>query len=431
MKEKGRLWYPGTGGRREMPLSLRTYRVPVPAQLYAVCEELNRTAGRIYSKTLSVVKKVKERKGFWLSESAAQRWILRWAEDIQIHTHSKQAFVQLYFQALRSYLKNARKTKEAKPPYRRKKYLPFIWKNTAIKYRSGCIMLSLGKSRQALKVPALFPEGTVFRQAKLVHENGRYYLHLATEVEIALPRRQGQIAGVDLGVIRPLACVFQDGACMVYHGGELSSLIRYRNKRLSSFQSAIQKARKGSRRYKKLVRAKRRFLKRIRNQIRDLLHKLTSHFIRTCVERGVSKILIGDLSHIRDRAKYSRKANQKIHQWAFRKIEQMIQYKAEAVGIEVLRVSERYTSKRCPVCGRMNEVRSRSYRCSSCGFIHHRDVVGAVNILSRYLKSIGATGTVVAALAPATGVRYHPHLRGQGGLAPWKQTSSLQESHTL
>jgi len=409
-----------------MPGCIRTYKVPVPAQLYSLCNELNRTAGRIYSKTLSLVRKIHERKGFWLSESSAKKWMLRWARKIPVHTHSKQAFIELYFQALRSYFRAARKTKkDALPPYRKKKYLPFVWKNTAIRYREGEIELSLGKRRKPVSVPAWLPEGTVIKQAKLVYENGKYYLHLAIEVEIADPKDRGQAVGVDLGVIKPMAAVFEDGKAVVYHGGKLNSLLRYRNKRLASFQEAISRIQKDSRRKRKLLRSKKKFLIRMRNQIRDVLHKITSHFIKMCLERNVSTIVLGNLNGIRARIRYSRKVNQKIHQWAFRKVTEQLIYKAEAVGIRVVKVSERNTSQECPVCGTRNRTKDRIYRCSNCGFVHHRDIVGALNILRRYLASIGAISTVVADLAPAVGVRYYPHLRGQGGLSPWKQALSL------
>jgi len=46
---------------------VRTYKVAVPKELYPLCAELNKTAARIYNKTMSLVKKIKYKKGFWLS----------------------------------------------------------------------------------------------------------------------------------------------------------------------------------------------------------------------------------------------------------------------------------------------------------------------------------------------------------------------------
>jgi putative transposase len=81
-------------------------------------------------------------------------------------------------------------------------------------------------------------------------------------------------------------------------------------------------------------------------------------------------------------------------------------------------VPEEYTSQICPVCGDKNHGVGRNYECKSCGFRYHRDGVGAINILQRYL---GKKFQVVAGLAPVRGVRFKPHLCGHGVKnAPWK-----------
>jgi len=51
---------------------VRTYKVAVPKELYPLCAELNKTAARIYNKTMSLVKKIKYKKGFRLSPNNTQ-----------------------------------------------------------------------------------------------------------------------------------------------------------------------------------------------------------------------------------------------------------------------------------------------------------------------------------------------------------------------
>ena len=80
-----------------------TIKIPVPQKLNKTADKLNRNAARVYSKTLSFVRKIYQKKGFWLSQNTVQRYILRWGADIPLHTHSKQAMVQQYFNALKSY----------------------------------------------------------------------------------------------------------------------------------------------------------------------------------------------------------------------------------------------------------------------------------------------------------------------------------------
>ncbi|AMW32679.1 transposase [Fervidobacterium islandicum] len=397
---------------------IRTYKVPVPAELYNMCNELNQTAARIYNKTLSLVRKIKQKKDFWLSENSAQKFILRWASNINIHTHSKQAFVQLYFQALDGYFKAIKSNHDAKPPYKRKKFIPFIWKDSAIKLLAdGRLRLSLGRDRKPLEIQTTLPSAAKIRQAKLVYEAGRYYLHLGIEVKIEERKEKDtKLVAVDLGILRPIT--FFDGKEVVsYHGGALNQVLRYRNKELAKLQSAISKCKKDSRRYRKLLRAKNKLLRKLSNQLNDILHKITSQFVGMCYQKAISTIVIGDVTNIRERVEGNDNAMQKVHQWCFRRITNLIMYKAQVHGIKVEQISESYTSRMCPVCGQQNHSEGRRYKCAKCGFEYHRDGVGAVNIYKRYLGS----SQVVAGLAPVKGVRFKPHLCSHGvSTSPWK-----------
>jgi len=250
--------------------TVRTYKVPVPTELYSLCQELNKTAARIYNKTISLVRKTQQKKGFWLSINTAQKYILRWASEINVRTHSKQALVQQYFQALFGYFKAIKTNPDSKPPYKRKSFTPFTWKDSAIKLMpDGKLKLSMGSKREPIVIQTTLPSNTKMRQAKLVYEAGRYYLHLAIEVENKYQNTSNGVIAVDLGILRPITCY--DGAQVVsYHGGILNSLLRYRNKELAGFQRMLSKCKKGSRRYRKLLKAKRKLLRRISLQIQDL-----------------------------------------------------------------------------------------------------------------------------------------------------------------
>lgn len=398
---------------------VRTYKVPVPTELYPLCSELNRTAARIYNKTMSLVKKIKSKKGFWLSPGAAQKYILRWASNINIHTHSKQAMVQQYFQALSSYFNAVERKPHLRPPYKKKNFMPFIWKDSAIKLSpDGILKLSMGSNRKLILIQTTLPTDTKIRQAKLVYEDEKYYLHLAIEVKNEHKKEQfPKVMSVDLGILRPITC-FDGFEVISYHGGILNSLIRYRNKKLAEFQQMLSRCKKGSRRYRKLLKAKRKMLRQIRRQIKDILHKITSNFLKMCLQKGIGTIVIGDITNIREHVEGSDNFNQKIHQWCFRKMVETITYKAQLLGIEVELVPEEYTSQVCPVCGSKNRPDGRNYECNSCGFRYHRDGVGAINIWRRYL---GREPQVVAGLAPVRGARFKPHLCGHGvSNVPWK-----------
>lgn len=107
----------------------------------------------------------------------------------------------------------------------------------------------------------------------------------------------------------------------IYNGRLLRSLYQYRNKVTARFQEKMSKCKRRSRRWYRLQRAKRKTLDKLNAQIKDAQHKITSCFISDCQRVNADTIVIGNLKGIRKRAKFSKKSNQKIHQWAFSRIQ--------------------------------------------------------------------------------------------------------------
>ena len=73
----------------------------------------------------------------------------------------------------------------------------------------------------------------------------------------------------------------------------------------------------------------------------------------------------------------------KRNQWAFAQLLQFINYKAALRGVTVIEVDPAYTSQDCSRCGERNKPNGKSYRCSSCGHIDHRDSNAAFVIAKR------------------------------------------------
>ena len=74
--------------------------------------------------------------------------------------------------------------------------------------------------------------------------------------------------------------------------------------------------------------------------------------------------------------------------WGHFRFQQFLLHKALAHGKEVVVCTERYTSKGCACCGRVNTVGgSRWYKCAFCGHQGHRDGCAARNILLQYLTA--------------------------------------------
>ncbi len=192
----------------------------------------------------------------------------------------------------------------------------------------------------------------------------------------------------------------------VANGRLLRSKRQYQNKLKAKLSKLIDRKKQGGKRRKKLIKSKQKQLAKIKNQIKDIEHKLTSKAVSMLEERSIQTLVIGDVREIRKNIDYGKKANQKLHQWNFGSIRQKLEYKCAKVGIKTELISEEYTSQMCLSCRKKNKPKNRNYKCS-CSFEFHRDGVGSNNIRAKYLEQV----PVVGLMARPIGVRYTPHLQ--------------------
>ena len=387
-------------------------------------DAINRLGGQIYSKTLSLAFKTHRRKGFWLSDGALKAYLK--FKRYPCQAHSVQAVIDDYCGARRSYFANAKTNPNAKPPHKSKKFHTFTWRATGISYSRGKLRLSMGKDNEPLwididkkfykKVPA---------EVSLVYNKTthRYEFHATYDTTPKKSKtKQGSAVAVDMGEIHPITA-FDGINAEIYNGREQRAKTQYREKSKARINHKLSRCKRGSRRWKKLKRAKKKTLAALTSQLRDMRHKITSRFVSTCRERKIETIVIGDIKNIRQSINYGKKVNQKLHQWAFSKFQHMITYKARSVGINVETEDEAWTSQTCPSCCHRQKKNNRNYKCSKCGWNGHRDIVGASNILTKYQGWL--FNPVVGAVVSPTGVRYHPHLRR---LDKWSPFSGLKSS---
>jgi putative transposase len=197
---------------------------------------------------------------------------------------------------------------------------------------------------------------------------------------------------VDLGEVRP-AVVGDKVVATIITRRERRHESQGHAKRQAQIQKAIARKAKGSRRRQRLVRAKARMNAKHRQVVRDMEHKISRAIVDTATERQAGTIVIGDVRDIADGVDCGAEHNGRMSRLNHGKIRAYIEYKAAAEGIVEL-VDEHHTTKTCPGCGQRHKPRGRTYRCPSCRFQAHRDVVGQVNILSRFLE--GDVGRIPA-----------------------------------
>ena len=141
----------------------------------------------------------------------------------------------------------------------------------------------------------------------------------------------------------------------------------------------------GSRRRKRLHRARHEACQKVEQVTRHVLHHAANQIVAFCVAHGITMLYAGDLGTLNHKKRHlrSRRTNQDVGALEFGRLEAYLAYKLKRHGMQLMLISEAYTSQMCPHCGHLNKVASRTYRCRACDYRAHRDGVGAVNILNK------------------------------------------------
>jgi putative transposase len=232
--------------------------------------------------------------------------------------------------------------------------------------------------------PPGFREVAISRDAR-----GNYYASFSYK-EQEEKQQQGQVVAFDLGIKTLATGVNEQGR--VYHIGGFKGH-RWHNKQLDQIRAKRARCKKKSRRYIHLSKVYQRVAEKKRNKQRDSLHK-ASHLIgHKLVERTV---VVGDLSQrqmvMGEHQKRNKHLNRAVfNDWGLYPFLQMLTYKCQLYGKDLIQIDEKHTSKMCSGCGHFQPMPlyKRTYVCTECGLVMDRDENSAVNILTRYLARLG------------------------------------------
>ena len=149
-------------------------------------------------------------------------------------------------------------------------------------------------------------------------------------------------------------------------------------------QRRVSRRKKGSKRWRKAVRQVARLHEQITNQRNDYWHKLTRE-----LAENHSLIAIEDLN-----LKFinmNRYLSLSSHDAGLGMFTQMLAYKVEETGCQLVAVNPAYTSQRCSRCGLIVEkdLSVRVHDCPECGLVLDRDVNAARNVLRSAFSSLG------------------------------------------
>ena len=209
-------------------------------------------------------------------------------------------------------------------------------------------------------------------QVDLVYRNGEFYLYSTCDMPEDTPINPENIIGVDLGVNK--IAVSSDG--QVFHSEAVEKVrLKYLRQR-GQLQKKSTKASK--RKLREISGRERRFRS-------DINHCISKKLVQTAKDTN-SAIALEDLTGIRSRTTVRKAHRAKRHSWAFYQLRMFITYKAALLGVPVVVVDPRNTSRMCRMCGHTEKANRRSqekFCCRKCGHTENADYNAAVNIAVR------------------------------------------------
>lgn len=158
---------------------------------------------------------------------------------------------------------------------------------------------------------------------------------------------------------------------------------------------------------KKLLKVIKQVGQREQNKVDSLLHEISKEIVCLGNHHQAGFIFLGNLKGLRKSAKNKGKRMRRLMgNFTYYNLTQMITYKAEWQGIQVIQVDERYSSIECSRCGEKG-IRSNQglFRCPTCGYQVNADYNGAKNIYKRGMDYMSVLGVSACALDSSTEMR--------------------------
>lgn len=318
--------------------------------------------------------------------------------DNQLTSPSKSAqnTSRVLIDNIKSYYALKKKDPDAKFPKRfrtTKKFNSFIydWNSGRGGFKVKGNELKILKPEITIRIPNYIMEDADFDDIKTVSFFGRDgFIYCAFCVAIFTEDKQldpTRYISFDPGLKTLLTGVTCDGEIIQFKNYDF----RKEDKANDKLKSKRDKAKKYSKRYKRLSQVLNRRMSATSNKRKDYHHKVTAKVIDFCEERNIGLIIHGDIktkkltkSKISNR--YINRSTQ--NRGSLSRIKQFLAYKANSSGIVHVLQNEAYTSKTNCYTGEIIEgmtLATREIKLTE-DLVIDRDVNGAINIATKYFR---------------------------------------------
>lgn len=202
-------------------------------------------------------------------------------------------------------------------------------------------------------------------------------MHIPVTLEVAGWQQESNqhIVGIDRGLRQIMTVYDEHGKTQFFNGKQVA----YQRKKYAYLRAKLQSA--GTKSVK-------RHLKRLKQRENRWMSDVNHCLDKTLVDYyGTNTLFVlEDLTNVSfDEANQGTKARDRdLHTWSFYDLQTKLTYKTQSNQSQVLTVSAKYTSQRCPKYGQIRkENRNHQlhrYDCIYCGFRTNDDRVGAMNL---------------------------------------------------
>jgi IS605 OrfB family transposase len=268
---------------------------------------------------------------------------------------------------------------------------------------------------KAERVEVLLPEGfdCKIKEVRLVYDMEWIEVHIVYEKEVSIDKVGEYQAGVDIGLDNLLSVVSDNPVLrsFIVSGKELKSYNRWWNKKRAEVQSHMDmilnmmKEEKDEERRESLEKHYWWLKKYLWNlckardrKLSTWIHQITRRVADLLFETEHGKVYIGRDAIDKNGIPFSMVVNQNYVCIPHRKLVNMLKYKCQELGIEVVEVDERYTSKASPFSDDVVEIQGKKVNGEEVEFsgkrvsrglykdlrlnkVFNADLVGAMNIL--------------------------------------------------
>ena len=328
-----------------------------------------------------------------------------------LHSHMLQEAIMSVVGSYKSYIALKKKyEKDSKslkgepkyPRYKKEKQVQeIVFTKYAVRVEGNKIKLSISKEMQEKNkvkslnflIPRKLKKQILISSIKMIkvkNKGEEIEMNIIYEKEEKEASKATNIMAIDLGINNIVACTNKENMdMMLVSGREAKSNNKYINEKIKHLQQIKMKM-VGSKNYKDTKQIKRLREKR-KNYMNTFMHKVSRMVIEYAIKNKCSKIVIGDLKDMKQNMDY----NKDFVQIPLEELVKKIEYKAKLEGIEVVKISEKYTSgvsaiDKEEVNKENYNKKRRKYRglfITEEGKEINADINGSLNILRKYIKS--------------------------------------------